>query len=73
MLYSRLNDEVVKTFIMNENTRRRNMSITIMKLDCSPSLLKYEMILRLFVVNTSVVMNNNTIYVSIARNHSILN
>ena len=49
------------------------MSITIIKLDCSPSLLKYEMILRLFVVNTSVVKNNNTIYASIARNHSVLN
>ena len=39
-LYSRLNDEVAKTFIMNENSRRRNICITIIKLDCSPSFLK---------------------------------
>lgn len=39
-LYSRLIEEVKRKFTVNENKRRPNVAITIIKLDSSPSFLK---------------------------------
>ena len=45
--YSSLTEEVKSVFEINEKKKEKNKKVTIIRLDSSPSFLKYDMILRL--------------------------